>query len=220
MAEVTRVSSTNPSYLGKLPDGLPTCRVWASQDIQAVGGMEEPHMLRKNLQVILKSVVLLLVAACCSAQDKPASPRDPNQASPSGVISGEDKDSADIPPFARGLIDEETYLRLRDELIAIKRGLPDLLLHLGARTSAIRQLEQQEKFLRSLQAESKRLAGKAGAGASIAGSIPTWTPLGPAPIPNGQTDPLYVNEQSFPIQDEPEGEGSFQYKMSLEQVAC
>jgi len=158
-------------------------------------------MLRKNLQVILKSVVFLLVAASCSAQDKPASPRDPNQASasqkaatPGGAISGEDKDSADIPPFARGLIDEETYLRLRDELIAIKRGLPDLLLHLGARTSAIRQLEQQEKFLRSLQAESKRLAGKAGAGASIAGSIPTWTPLGPAPIPNGQTDPLYVNE--------------------------
>jgi len=26
--------------------------------------------------------------------------------------------------------------------------------------------------------------------------------------------------QSFPIQDEPEGEGSFQYKMSLERMAC
>jgi len=26
--------------------------------------------------------------------------------------------------------------------------------------------------------------------------------------------------QSFPIQDEPEGGGSFQYKMSLERVAC
>src|ERR1039457_2326445 len=144
----------------------PTLRIWASfetarppaklcaaQGIQAVGGMEEAHVLRKNLQVILKSVVFLLVAVCCSAQDKPASPRDPNQASPSGVISGEDKDSADIPPFARGLIDEETCLRLRDELIAIKRGLPDLLLHLGARTSAIRQLEQQEKSEEAIQGE-------------------------------------------------------------------
>jgi hypothetical protein len=148
--------------------------------------MEEAHVLRKNLQVILKSVVFLLVAACCSAQDKPASPRDPNQASPSGVISGEDKDSADIPPFARGLIDEETYLRLRDELIAIKRGLPSLLLHLGARTRAIRQLEQQEKFLLSLQAESKRLAGKAGAGASIAGSIPPGRPSDQPPSPTGR----------------------------------
>jgi hypothetical protein len=26
--------------------------------------------------------------------------------------------------------------------------------------------------------------------------------------------------KSFPIQDEPEGGGSFQYKMSLERVAC
>ena len=144
-------------------------------------------MLRKNLQVILKSAVFLLVAASCSAQDKPASPRDPNQASASGVTSSEDKDSADIPPFARGLIDEETYLRQRDELIAIKRGLPSLLLHLGARSRAIRQLELQEQSLRRLQAESKRLAGKTAAGANLVFSIPTWAPLGPAPIPNGQT---------------------------------
>jgi hypothetical protein len=195
LGEVTRVSSPNPSYLGKPPDGLPICRVWAAQGIQAVGGLEEPHMSRRNLQVILKSVVFLLLAASCSAQDNPASPRDPNHASasqkaaaPGGAISGEDEDSADIPPFARGLIDEETYLRLRDELIAIKRGLPSLLLHPGARSRAIRQLEQQEQFLRRLQAESKRLAGKTGAGASLVLSIPTWTPLGPAPIPNGQTD--------------------------------
>ena len=158
-------------------------------------------MSRRYLQVILKSVVFLLLAASCSAQDNPARPRDPNQASarqkaaaPGGAISGEDKDSADIPPFARGLIDEETYLRLRDELIAIKRGLPSLLLHPGARSRAIRQLEQQEQFLRRLQAESKRLAAKTGKGASLVLSIPTWTPLGPAPIPNGQTDPLFVNE--------------------------
>src|SRR5664279_3427099 len=29
-----------------------------------------------------------------------------------------------------------------------------------------------------------------------------------------------ANTESFPIQDEPEGELSFQYKMSLEQMAC
>src|SRR6266496_1079505 len=29
-----------------------------------------------------------------------------------------------------------------------------------------------------------------------------------------------VNQQSYPIQDEPEGEMGFQYKMSLERMAC
>ena len=29
-----------------------------------------------------------------------------------------------------------------------------------------------------------------------------------------------IKAQSFPIQDEPEGGGSFQYKTSLEQMAC
>jgi len=29
-----------------------------------------------------------------------------------------------------------------------------------------------------------------------------------------------LKEESFPIQDEPEGGGSFQHKMSLERVAC
>jgi hypothetical protein len=29
-----------------------------------------------------------------------------------------------------------------------------------------------------------------------------------------------VKEQSYPIQDEPEGEAGFQYKMSLERMAC
>ena len=31
---------------------------------------------------------------------------------------------------------------------------------------------------------------------------------------------MSLKGESFPIQDEPEGGGSFQYKMSLEQVAC
>ncbi|HEY4962120.1 MAG TPA: hypothetical protein VII29_14775, partial [Terriglobales bacterium] len=111
-------------------------------------------------------------------------------ATPGGEVSGEDNDSPDIPPFARGLIDEETYLRQRDELTAIKRGLPTLLLDPGARSRAIRQLEQQEKSLLSLHAKAK-LAGKTGA---LVVPVPSWNPLGPAPIPNGQTDPLFVNE--------------------------
>src|SRR5664279_2316718 len=126
--------------------------------------MKEAYAVRNNLQFILMSAVLLLVASSCPAQDRPASSKDPNQASasqmaatPGGEVSGEDNDSPDIPPFARGLIDEETYLRQRDELTAIKRGLPTLLLDPGARSRAIRQLEQQES---RVQAASKQLAGK------------------------------------------------------------
>jgi photosystem II stability/assembly factor-like uncharacterized protein len=160
--------------------------------------MKEAYALRNNLQFILMSAVLLLVASSCRAQDRPASSKDPNQASASqmaatsgGVTTAEQTGSPDIPPFAWGLIDEETYLQLRDGLTAIKRGLPDLLLDRGARSRAIRQLEQQEGSLLSLQAEAKRLAGKTGA---VVVSAPAWTSLGPAPIPNGQTDPLFVNE--------------------------
>ena len=153
--------------------------------------MKKSYALRNNLQVILMSVVFLLLAAFCSAQDRPASPRDPNQpldsqkvVTPSGAMGSEEKDSPDIPPFARGFIDEETYFRQRAELNAIKRGLPTLLLDRGARGRAIRQLEEQERSLLTLQARAKRLAGKT---SGLAVSIPSWTPLGPAPIPNGQT---------------------------------
>src|SRR5689334_16446152 len=59
------------------------------------------------------------------------------------TLSEPDGDSADIPPFARGRIDQDTYLRLRDEQTAIKRGIPDLVHNPQARSRAIRQFEQQ-----------------------------------------------------------------------------
>jgi hypothetical protein len=37
---------------------------------------------------------------------------------------------------------------------------------------------------------------------------------------DGKTGEKPVSGESFPIQDEPEGGGSFQHKMSLERVAC
>jgi hypothetical protein len=73
-----------------------------------------------------------------------------------------------------------------------------------------------------------------------AGRRPTITPTATASqsIPTFHRDPdftksrlclcstdlrasgLFVNPQSYPIQDEPEGEVGFQHKMSLEPVAC
>src|SRR6267142_5040225 len=60
-----------------------------------------------------------------------------------------DADSADIPPFARGLIDEATYFRLRDEHLQLVRGVPDLIDNPQARSSAIGHMERQERLIRA-----------------------------------------------------------------------
>jgi photosystem II stability/assembly factor-like uncharacterized protein len=82
----------------------------------------------------------------------------------------EDEDSADIPPFARKLVDREDYLRLRGSYYAELRGLPHK--DPQSRSTALAALEAQS-FHRSPSAPFV--------------SYSTWTPVGPAPIPNGQT---------------------------------
>lgn len=86
--------------------------------------------------------------------------------------SVDEDDDADLPPFSRGLVDKEEYLRLRDEYVSRLRGLP----YKGAaqaRLNAIQQMEQMERQF------------------AAAGAIDNekWTSIGPAPIPNGQTSP-------------------------------
>jgi photosystem II stability/assembly factor-like uncharacterized protein len=86
-------------------------------------------------------------------------------------------DDPDLPPFARGRIDREEYLRLREAHINRLRGLP--YDKRDARVRAIRKMERQE------------LANARRKSPSIAPAIDTttWTSVGPAPIPNGQTSP-------------------------------
>src|SRR6266404_4188904 len=60
-------------------------------------------------------------------------------------VDGDDSDP-DLPRFAHGRIDEATYLRIRDEFIALKRGIePGRPSDPEARSRAIAQMEQQEK---------------------------------------------------------------------------
>lgn len=133
-----------------------------------------------------------------------------------------DSDSADIPPFAQGKTDPQTYLRLREEHIKVRRGLNDAKFDPRARVNAIHNLEQREKVLKLLNKarnksgntvigtadsqDTSDLAGSGvtgvsdGTGSSLPSiqspSIPAWTPIGPAPIPNGQTTTsLTVGEQ-------------------------
>ncbi len=78
---------------------------------------------------------------------------------------------ADRPGFIAGLIDETMYLRLRSEYLAERRGLPYGSL-VQPRTQALNVMARQEA-----QQAARPTAATAN----------QWTPVGPAPIPNGQT---------------------------------
>ncbi|HJQ32371.1 MAG TPA: carboxypeptidase regulatory-like domain-containing protein [Pyrinomonadaceae bacterium] len=115
----------------------------------------------------------------------------------------EGADDADVPRFMAGKIDKEEYLRRREEHInrlrGVERGKP---FDPGARGRAIRQLERQsgrpdkttatnENFAttNSAAADSPTMSGATVSATTTlsAQSLPTWTSVGPAPIPNGQT---------------------------------
>jgi photosystem II stability/assembly factor-like uncharacterized protein len=77
-------------------------------------------------------------------------------------------DDADLPPFARGLIDKETYLKARAAHFATLRGLPYNWSAGNPRLKAIQQMRKRQSML-----------------GPLSGAM--WNPIGPAPIPNGQT---------------------------------
>jgi hypothetical protein len=81
----------------------------------------------------------------------------------------------DVPRFAKRQVDKADYLFMREESMALKRGWePGKPFDTAARNRALAQFEQQ----------AFRLKAQGGAPAGIA-STTTWTPIGPAPIPNG-----------------------------------
>lgn len=103
-------------------------------------------------------------------------------------------DNPDLPPFTS--IDEQTYHRLRAEHTALIRGWgPGSKITAGARAKAIKSMEQQ---IQTARQALNRKAGGAGAGAGAGPALslaaaaitigPTWSAVGPSPIPNGQTN--------------------------------
>ncbi|MBZ5506797.1 MAG: Ig-like domain repeat protein [Acidobacteriia bacterium] len=156
--------------------------------------MQTQRMFRPT--VVLPSLILsLVVAAACFAQSVPQHNSTANPPSagatlpqlPPSAAPEADTDSADIPPFARGRISEEEYFALRDQEIRTRRGIDDLLHNPQARSQAVRTMEFQEKVLRLVT------QGLTPFSALIpAAPVASWTALGPAPIPNGQTSPSEV----------------------------
>jgi hypothetical protein len=138
---------------------------------------------------IITALIPVLAAGIGSAQtNSPQAPTPSTVSAPSAKTASvsaepdDDDDSPDIPPIARGRVNEQEYLRRRDQQAAVKRGAEDLARHPQARSQAIRTMVTQEQALRL------RHAAAAKAGGAVTNLIPlTWTPLGPDPIPNGQT---------------------------------
>jgi hypothetical protein len=148
-------------------------------------------LLSRPTAVIFAFFLSLSILVPCFAQKTlPARPATTGQTSAQALPDTDadaDSDSADIPPFARDRISETEYFALRDQEIRIRRGLDDLERHPQARSQAIRSMEFQEQFLRRVPQGLTPLS------ALIPASVtPAWTPLGPAPIPNGQTSPSEV----------------------------
>src|SRR2546423_1144946 len=104
-------------------------------------------------------------------------------------------DDADIPTIGRGKIDKRTYHRLREEHIERLRGLDkdNRDKQKESRARALRQLDQQERQQRKRAGASVGVTSADATMTSTDGAVSaaavtgSWTPIGPAPISNGQT---------------------------------
>lgn len=95
------------------------------------------------------------------------------------VVNEEEAVDPDLPPGMAGKIDKEEYLRGRGDYIDMLRGRTGDVAG-EAREKALQQMEKQESQMRA----SRKLAGPV--------NLTTWTFLGPAPIPLGQTSTTRV----------------------------
>ena len=134
--------------------------------------------------VLLIGLCLCLLASSFGSSASTAiqkSPADPAAASPQASSDDQDEqdNDADLPADLHGL-DKENYLRRRAEYVGLRRGIEaGRPFDPEARGRAIEQMERQEQNLRlESMVSGTNLIMPLGAGDS-------WTPLGPAPLPNG-----------------------------------
>src|SRR5215813_4647257 len=96
--------------------------------------------------------------------------------------ANEAADDPDRPAKFHTEIDEPTYLRLRDEYVAMRRGIdPEGRFDPRMRGRAIQEMETEERALeKANSSNAQSLAGISPAAGGV------WSPLGPAPLPNGR----------------------------------
>src|SRR5947209_14749993 len=144
-------------------------------------------------------IAALAVTASGFAQSSKPTPNVP-KAKPAVTVGAPhfdlDDDSADIPAFMQGKIDSETYLKMRDAQIGKWRGLDDLAKMPQARQNAVQHLERGENTVAARAAMPAAITKNASVQTAIQ---PKWKELGPAPIPNGQTDPNFNPANELPV---------------------
>lgn len=129
-------------------------------------------MARKFLATLLLSLQLLALSVPFYAQEREQSAKDKDVAQPAQIPAEEDEgDDPDLPAGVK--IDKSLYKQLRNEHVSMLRGLP--YPKADVRNEAIYEMMRQENRLRAT-------TGEADAAPNVA-----WQPIGPAPIPNGQT---------------------------------
>jgi len=155
------------------------------------------HISREALSFSVVVILAVLFSAVVQAApgekrgsgkpgDATPAQKQPEQTSgvPAATSNADEASDPDLPAGLAGNVDAATYLKMRAEYIGRLRGIdPDNPPNPQLRVNAIRTLEQQEQQLRDME-RAARSAG--GMGPFTPGS---WTELGPAPIPNGQTSP-------------------------------
>lgn len=158
---------------------------------------------RAACAILLLFVYLLSTVSIAQTQDpQQTNTPDPDAAGqttpadPDRLALDVDTDSPDLPGFLLGSIDTEQYLRLRNSHNRRLRGLMDPDFDPARRNAAIQQMTQQEQQLQQAAATgapdpTTTPTGPINPNAPVtplpASILAPWTPLGPAPIPNGQT---------------------------------
>ena len=107
----------------------------------------------------------------------------------SGQGGSSNWDDPDLPPpDARGVMDKQEYLRARAEYYAEQRGI-DSKFDPTVRTRAIAQMDAQEiELFNVLRGAAEKAGPNSRERMEFDISTTSWTELGPAPIPNGQTE--------------------------------
>lgn len=110
----------------------------------------------------------------------------------SGVVLSTmvENDDPDIPRAWKNAMSKEEYMLRREEHVALMRGIgTGLPFDPLARIQAVQKLEeQQRRLLGTTPDEGTSGAGAQSQSSSEAATITgSWTPIGPFPIPNGQT---------------------------------
>src|SRR5687767_1700333 len=96
-------------------------------------------------------------------------------------------DEPDIPRAWKNVMSKEEYMLRRNEHIALLRGLgTGVSFDPALRMQAIRQLEEQQKRLLGGTGSTSSVT-QTQSGSALAPINGNWTPIGPFPIPNGQT---------------------------------